>query len=73
VKELKELKAYCSIVGPAMPEFLAMVGIGPKASFWVLAQFQGLPVWINSAVLRSKRQFEQQVTPKPVELIREPE
>src|SRR5262245_23386650 len=38
----------CSIVGPAQPEFLARVGNGPKASYWVIAVYNGLPVWINS-------------------------
>lgn len=60
------------IAGPAIPEFLAMVGAGPKASYWVVAQFEGKPVWINSTVLRSKRQFEEQVRLQRVELIEEP-
>ncbi len=51
------------ILGPAQPEFLAMVGAGPKARYWVVAQFEGLPVWINSVLLRSKRQFEAQAHP----------
>lgn len=53
-------RADGSIVGPAQPEFLARVGHGPTASFWVVALFEGLPVWINATVLRSKQQFEQQ-------------
>lgn len=60
------------IVGPAQPEFLARVGTGPKVSYWVVAQFEGLPIWINSTVLRSKRQFEEQVKPLVAELVREP-
>ena len=63
-------KRVTGIVGPAQPEFLAMVGCGSKASYWVVAQFEGLPVWINSLQLRSKRQFEQQVPLKAVELER---
>lgn len=61
-----------SIVGPGRPEFLARVGNGPKASFWVVAQFQGVPVWLNSIRLRSKRQFDKQIKPMVVERIREP-
>ena len=60
------------IVGPAQPEFLAKVGEGSNASYWVVAQFEGVPIWINSVVLRSKRDFETQMRLKPVELIREP-
>jgi len=65
-------RADLSIVGPGRPEFLAKMGEGPQASYWVVAQFEGLPVWINSVVLQSKREFERQVPPKPVELVREP-
>ncbi len=65
-------RADGSLWGPATPEFLARVGNGPKASYWVVAEFEGLPVWINSAALRSKKQFETQVKPMVVELIREP-
>ncbi len=61
-----------SIVGPAQPEFLAMVDNGLRASYWVIALYAGQPVWIKSIVLRSKKAFEQQVTPKPVQWIREP-
>jgi len=60
------------IVGPAQPEFLVMVGSGPTASFWVVVQFEGLPIWINSTVLRSQQAFAQQITPKVVDRIREP-
>lgn len=59
------------IVGPGQPEFLAKVGSGPKESYWVIALYQGLPVWINATVLRSKRQFEQQVKPQVIELVRD--
>ena len=65
-------RADTSIVGPGRPEFLAKVGEGPRATYWVVAQFQGVPVWINSIMLRSKKAYEQQVTPKPVQWIREP-
>ena len=59
------------IAGPAHPEFLAMTGRGPRASYWVVAQFEGLPIWINSLQLRSKRQFEHQVPLNAVALVRE--
>lgn len=53
-------RADLSIVGPGRPEFLAKVGEGLRATYWVVAQFQGVPVWINSIMLRSKKAFEQQ-------------
>jgi hypothetical protein len=65
-------RATGEIVGPAKPEFLAKVAEGPKSSFWVVAQFQGQPIWINSAVLRSRQAFETQVRPTVMERIREP-
>jgi len=65
-------RADMSIVGPGTPEFLARVANGPRPSYWVVAIYEGKPVWINSTQLRSKRQFEQRVTPRVVELIREP-
>ena len=61
-----------SIVGPGIPEFMAKVDDGPKDSYWVVAQFAGQPIWVNSIVLRSRRQFEQQIKPKPFERIKEP-
>ena len=64
-------RADLSIVGPGRPEFLAKVGSGPKASYWVVALYEGQPVWINSMQLRSKRQFEQQRTPCIVELAKD--
>jgi hypothetical protein len=67
-----ERQSTGEILGPATPEFLAMVGTGPKAQYWVVAEFQGLSVWINSVVLRSKRQFDQQIKPRVVERIQEP-
>lgn len=62
-------RADLSIVGPGRPEFLAKVGEGPRATYWVVAQFQGAPVWINSIVLRSKKAFEQQATVRGVKPI----
>jgi hypothetical protein len=59
------------IVGPATPEFLARVGTGPNATYWVVAQFKELPVWINSTVLRSKQAFERQVKPRAITLHKE--
>jgi hypothetical protein len=63
-------RADTSIVGPGQPEFLAMVGSGQAATYWVVAQFDGLPIWINSMQLRSKRQFEEQVRPVVVTLVK---
>jgi hypothetical protein len=60
-------RADLSIVGPGWPEFLAKVGEGLLATYWVVAQFQGGPVWINSIVLRSKKAFEQQAQVRVVE------
>jgi|CXWL01.1.fsa_nt_gi hypothetical protein len=62
-------RADLSIVGPGQPEFLAKVGEGLRATYWVVAQFQGVPVWINSIVLRSKKAFEQQAKVLVVEPI----
>jgi len=62
-------RADLSIVGPGRPEFLAKVGEGLRARYWVVAQFQGVPVWINSIVLRSKTAFEQQAKVRVVEPI----
>jgi len=62
-------RADLSIVGPGRPEFLAKVGEGLRATYWVVAQFQGVPVWINSIVLRSKKAFEQQPEVRVVKLI----
>ena len=60
------------IIGPGIPEFMAKGGDGLTASYWVIVQFQGEPIWVNSIVLRSRRQFEQQIKPKPFERIKEP-
>ena len=56
------------IAGPAQPEFLAKAG----DTFWVVCQFQGVPVWVNADRLRSQQAFERQVKPKIVELVKEP-
>jgi len=61
-----------SIVGPAIPEFLAKVGNGPTAQFWVVVQYEGMLVWVNSNMLRSKRDFETHVSLRVVELMKEP-
>ena len=55
------------IVGPAAPEFMVKVG----EAFWIVAQFEGVPVWIHSDRLRSRQQFKTQVIRKPVNLIKE--
>ena len=60
------------IYGPARVTDLAKVGTGATEQFWVIVEYQGQPAWLRSDRLRSKRAFEQQVKPKPVELIREP-
>jgi len=61
-----------SIVGPGRPEFLAKVGDGEKTSFWIVAQFEGEEIWVNSIMLRSKREFDGQIPLRPFERIREP-
>ena len=48
------------ILGPAVPEYLAMVGTGPTGSFWVIVTYRGMPRWINADRLRSRKAFEQQ-------------
>lgn len=60
------------ILGPATPEFLAMVGSGPGATFWIVTTHEGLPRWIRSDRLRSKRAFETQTVPRPFTRIKEP-
>lgn len=62
-------RADLSIVGPGRPELLAKVGEGLRATYWVVAQFQGMPVWINSIALRSKKAFKQQAKVLVVEPI----
>ncbi len=46
------------IVGGVKPEFLAIVGTSPTASFWIVTEYQGLPRWIRSDRLRSRQAFE---------------
>ena len=65
-------RATGEIWGPAHPEFLAMVGHGLNAQYWVVAEHNGVPVWVNSMMLRSQREFEAQVPLRVVILIREP-
>lgn len=48
------------IVGPGCPEFLAKVGEGPTAAYWVVVQYQGQPGWVNSDLIRSRLEFESQ-------------
>jgi hypothetical protein len=60
-------RADGSISGPARPEFLAQVGTGPAASFWVVTTYEGQARWIRSDRLRSKRQFESQAKTRIVE------
>lgn len=62
-------RADLSIIGPGRPEFLAKVGEGVRATYWLVAQFQGEPVWINSMMLRSKKAFEQQAKVRVVKPI----
>jgi len=61
-----------AIVGPGLPQFLAKVGDGPSASFWIVAQYENRPIWVNAVALRSRKQFEAQRPLTAVELIREP-
>ena len=65
-------RADGSIVGPGTLEFVAREGGGSTVSYWVVVNAAGQPVWVNSTVLRSKRQFEHQVPPKLFERIKEP-
>lgn len=65
-------RASGEIVGPAKPEFLAKVGNGPRECHWLIAIYHDSPVWIRSECLRSKQQFETQVKPQVVELMKDP-
>jgi hypothetical protein len=51
------------ILGPVVPEFLARA----EGHFWIITTFDGLPRWIRSDRLRSKRQFEAQPKTRIVE------
>lgn len=55
------------ILGPVTPEFLAESG----DTFGIVATFEGITRWINADLLRSKRQFEQQVKLEEVERVKE--
>jgi len=49
------------IYGPALPEFLALVGLGLKSTdLWVVAIWDGCSIWIRSDRLRSRQAFESQ-------------
>jgi len=43
------------IRGPAVPEFLARVGIGEMARFLVLVQYEGRILFVDSDLLRSRK------------------
>lgn len=60
------------ILGPAVPEFLAKVGDGPRATFWIVVTHDGQPRWVRSDRLRSRRQFQTQLPVRTVEQIKEP-
>lgn len=49
------------IIGPARPDFLAKVGEGSAASFWVVTSLEEKILWVRSDRLRSKSQFENQM------------
>jgi hypothetical protein len=59
------------VIGPATPEWLARVGDGGQAAFWIVASFQGLDRWIRSDRLRSKHAFDTQRPMQVIELVRE--
>lgn len=61
-------KADGSIVGPGRPEFLARDG----DSFWVVVQFEGQAIWVNSDRLRSRQQFEMQPPVTVVTFVKDP-
>lgn len=55
-----------SILGPAVPEFLARDG----GAFWISTTFDGQIRWINADRLRSQKAFLNQREVREVELIR---
>jgi hypothetical protein len=59
------------ILGPAVPEFLAQVGTGMAARFWVVVKYEGLPRWVLSDQLRSKQAFDSQCPVQTIKPIRE--
>ena len=61
------------IYGPAIPEFLAHVGLGLKTTnFWVVTDCETQLVWIRSDRLRSRQQFEAQQPMRVVAFVKEP-
>ena len=46
------------IEGPARLEFLACVGAGSKARFWIVLTFHNVVCWVRSDRLRSRQAFE---------------
>jgi hypothetical protein len=62
-------RADGSIVGPAVPEFLAKVGTGLTASYWVVCQLHGQSVWVLTDRLRSRKAFEEQSEVRVVQLL----
>ena len=58
------------IIGPARPEFLAMVNSGPTTSFWIVTEYAGQGRWIRSDRLRSQKAFLEQRQIREIELIR---
>ncbi|MEP6960079.1 MAG: hypothetical protein ABI980_15235 [Nitrospirota bacterium] len=58
------------IVGGVKPEFLATIGTGKTATFWIITDYEGQARWVRSDRLRSRKAFEQQVDVRQVELIR---
>lgn len=62
-------RADLSIVGPGRPEFLAKVGTGATERFWVIVEYQGQAIWVQSNQLRSRKAFEQQAEVRAVKPI----
>jgi hypothetical protein len=62
-------RADLSIVGPGRPEFLAKVGTGARERFWVIVEYKGQAIWVQSNQLRSRKAFEQQPQIRVVEPI----
>ena len=58
------------IIGGVKPIFLAMVGTGAAATFWIVVEYQGQPRWIRSERLRSRRAFQEQEQVREVQIIR---
>lgn len=59
------------ILGPAVPEYLARVTENGRDTFWVIVLYDGLPRWVQSDYLRSRRAFETQPTFRIEEPIRD--